>query len=220
MVAIQVPNIDISMPRKNVDSINIFMLIQDILSKQKENNKKYGKFSILAVVETLNLQYQKFLDEWAEKSKEMKEVMAKDFQNLKDSFNSTGGWFLGITIAVGIIAGVLTGGLGGLAVGGAVAGISAGGGILGDKVGSGKKIFFDKEKEIDQLKFQKREDEIKILSNDSKHAQDKANVKQGEVSRTMQTDMEVQAQLEVAISNVIVAMLKLFARVADMMGRS
>jgi len=212
MEALQIP--------KNIDSKNIFLLIQELLSMQKTNNKKHGKVLVLTIVDRLNMQYQKNLDEWADKSDELKAKLAEEYHELKESLNSTGGWLLGGLSIAGAVIGLVLGGPSGALLGAAIGAGHGGGGLLGDHLSSSKsKLFFESKEEIDQLKLKEKELSIIPISDEVQAIQVKANMKQGEISRTMQIEMETVQQLETAASNMIVSLLKLFGRTADMMGR-
>jgi len=204
-------------PLKSIDSKNIFLLIQEILSNQKIKSKKHDKVLTLSIVDMLNEQYQKSLDEWAEKSAELKAKLSEEYSELKESLNSKGGWFLGGFSMVGAVLG-LVGGPAGALVGALVGTSLAGGGILGDHL-SKSNLFFNSERRIDPMKMKEKELQIIPISDKAQAIQVKANTMQGKISRTMQIEMESVQQLETAASNMIVSLLKLFGRTTDMMGR-
>ncbi len=216
MATLQIP--------RNVDSKNIFLLIQELLSNQKTNAKKYGQVLALSIVDRLKKQYEKNLDEWAEKSAELKAKLSEEYTEMKESLNAKAGWFLGGLVVAGAIFGVLAGPVIGI-VGGTAALLGgfggaalAGGGILGDYLSSKSKSFFDSKEKIDPLKMKEKELQIMPISDEAQAIQVRANMKQGEISRKTQA-IEADHQLVTAASNMIASLLKIFGRTSDMMGR-
>ncbi|PIS01833.1 MAG: hypothetical protein COT84_00465 [Chlamydiae bacterium CG10_big_fil_rev_8_21_14_0_10_35_9] len=222
------PVVDNYVVEKNIDNINIFLLIEKIFSDQKHESQKFAKFAILAALarqdgeykETMN-KFNNQIEELSKKSAEMREIAdAKS----KDSGFNLGSYFTDIAIGFtsGFVVGLATGGLGGALIGSAIGLIASGGvsaGLQSANIvdGSAMGSLFKSIFKVDdsEIKAKAISAETEVLTKKADKLRDDGTQKQNEISRTLQADLNPLQGIATALTEALKRMLELFGQISN-----
>lgn len=208
----------------NAVNFNIFLLIQELLSDQKHQVQSLAKLAVLGTIALKDELYQQGMKAYEDAVSKISEQVDKLRAAIEAKKSDTpsiwekaGGFFLDVT--VGMIIGASIGGPIGAVIGGI---LGAGVSVLSHSNGkeSGftltwiKGLFEDgSEEQITALEVQSGTEKANL-------ARQKATQHQNEISMNMKTGLEPIQGIETTVSNILTAILKMFAKMADFQGRS
>lgn len=202
---------------------NIFLKMQEALLKQKNEVQPLSRFAALGSIELKNELYAQGMKAYEEAVSQISkkvEELKKEIEAKKNSspsiWETIGGTVL--DVAAGIAIGAMFGPIG-MAVGATSAGTVsfAASYFSGNKNGfilSGikKMLSSDSEEQLKALEVEAGREKANL-------ERQKATQHQNEISMVLKTEVEPQEAIRQAVSNIITAIMKMFAQTANAQGR-